>query len=111
NPARVGALAAIGHRDLQVYERPHVAILSTGNEVVEPGQPLAPGQIFDVNRFTLAAIVAAHGAVPQAHAPAHDTLDALVAALDACVLAADLIVFSGWRSVGARDLIRDAVAA
>ncbi len=111
NPARVGAIAAIGHRDLQVYERPRVAILSTGNEVVEPGEPLAPGQIFDVNRFTLAAIVAAHGGIPQAHAPAHDTVDALVAALDACVLAADIVVFSGGSSVGERDLIRDAIAA
>jgi len=111
NPARVGALAAIGHRDLEVFERPRVAILSTGNEVVEPGKPLAPGQIFDVNRFTLAAIVAAHGGIPQGHAPAHDTLDALLAALDACLLAADIVVFSGGSSVGERDLIRDAIAA
>ena len=111
NPARIGALAAIGRRDLHVYERPRVAILSTGNEVVEPGQPLAPGQIFDVNRFTLAAIVAAHGGIPQTYAPAHDSLDALLAALDVCLLEADVIVFSGGSSVGERDLVRDAIAA
>ena len=111
NPARIGALAAIGRRDLHVYERPHVAILSTGNEVVEPGRPLAPGQIFDVNRFTLAAIVAAHGGIPQVHAPAHDSLDALLEALDACLADADIVVFSGGSSVGERDLIRDAIAA
>ena len=110
NPARVGALAAIGQRDIDVYQRPRVAILSTGNEVVEAGQPLAPGQIFDVNRFTLAAIVAAHGGIPQVHAPAHDSIEALIAALDVC-LAADIVVFSGGSSVGERDLIRDAVAA
>src|SRR5207244_3918068 len=55
-PSRVGALAAIGCTEVAVYARPRVAILSTGNEVVEPGARLAPGQIFDVNRFTLAAI-------------------------------------------------------
>ncbi len=109
NPGRIGALAAIGHSDVQVYARPEVAILSTGNEVVEPGQPLGPGQIFDVNRFTLAAIVSAHGGVPRYHAPAHDTIDALTAALDAC-LTADMVVFSGGSSVGERDLIRDVIA-
>ena len=48
-------------RDVEVFAKPRVAILSTGNEVVEPGGTLAPGQIYDVNRFTLGAIVAAHG--------------------------------------------------
>jgi molybdopterin molybdotransferase len=54
NPGRIGAVAAIGCVELDVYAKPRVAILSTGNEVVEPGVALAPGQIFDVNRFTLA---------------------------------------------------------
>jgi molybdopterin molybdotransferase len=109
-PSRVGALAAIGCRDVEVYAKPRVAILSTGNEVVEPGQPLAPGQIFDVNRFTLAAIVSTHGGVPEAHRAAQDTVDALLAALDRCT-EADLVVFSGGSSVGERDLVVDAVAA
>ena len=68
-PGRVGSLAAVGRADVEVYERPRVAILSTGNEVVDPGHALAPGQIFDVNRFTLAAVVAAHGGVPERHKP------------------------------------------
>jgi molybdopterin molybdotransferase len=109
-PSRVGALAAIGCSDVEVYAKPRVAILSTGNEVVEPGQPLAPGQIFDVNRFTLAAIVSTHGGVPEAHRAAQDTVDALLAALDRCT-EADLVVFSGGSSVGERDLVVDAIAA
>ena len=109
NPGRVGALAAIGLTDVEVYERPRVAILSTGNEVIEPGRPLEPGQVFDVNRFTLAAVVAAYGGVPEPHAPAGDTLDALTRALDSCA-GADLIVFSGGSSVGDRDLIVDLIA-
>ena len=110
SPSRVGALAAVGCADVEVFARPRVAILSTGNEVVEPGATLAPGHIFDVNRFTLGAIVAAHGGVPVPQRPAQDTVEALIAALDACA-GADLIVFSGGSSVGERDLVVDAIAA
>ena len=109
-PSRIGALAAIGCAEVDVFAKPRVAILSTGNEVAEPGQALAPGQIFDVNRFTLSAIVSAHGGVAEPHRSAQDTVDALLASLDAC-LSADLIVFSGGSSVGERDLVVDAVAA
>jgi molybdenum cofactor synthesis domain-containing protein len=110
SPARIGAIAAIGRSELEVYARPRVAILSTGNEVVDPGTALAPGQIFDVNRFTLASIVAAHGGVALTHRPVEDSVAALGDALDACG-DADLIVFSGGSSVGERDLIVDLVAA
>jgi molybdopterin molybdotransferase len=110
SPSRIGAMAAVGCANVEVFARPRVAILSTGNEVVEPGQTLSPGQIFDVNRFTLGAIVAAHGGVPEPHRPAQDTIDALIASLDACATA-DLIVFSGGSSVGERDLVVDAIAA
>ena len=109
NPGRIGALAAIGCRDVAVYAKPRVAILSTGNEVVEPGATLAPGQIYDVNRFTLTAIVQAHGGIADPRPPAEDTIDALSAALDACA-SADVIVFSGGSSVGERDLIVDVIA-
>jgi molybdenum cofactor synthesis domain-containing protein len=110
SPSRVGALAAVGHADVEVFARPRVAILSTGNEIVEPGHDLLPGQIFDVNRFTLGAVVSAHGGIAAPHTPANDTVDALVAALDNCA-GADLIVFSGGSSVGERDLVVDAIAA
>ncbi len=110
NPSRIGAVAAIGCHEIEVYARPRVAILSTGNEVIEPGTPLAGGQIYDVNRFTLAAVVSANGGAPEPHAPVSDTLDALTRALDDCARA-DLIVFSGGSSVGERDLIVDVIAA
>ncbi len=109
-PSRVGALAAIGCADVHVFAKPRVAILSTGNEVVQPGGELVPGRIFDVNRFTLGAIVTAHGGVADPRGPAHDTVEALTQALDDCANA-DVIVFSGGSSVGDRDLIVDAVAA
>jgi molybdenum cofactor synthesis domain-containing protein len=108
-PSRIGALAAIGEAAVTVYARPRVAILSTGNEVVDPGRPLKAGQIYDVNRFTLAAIVEAHGGRPRSQKAAQDTLESLSEALDAC-LDSDLIVFSGGSSVGTRDLVVDLVA-
>lgn len=110
NAARVGALAALGREDVEVWARPTVAILSTGNEIASPGAPLAPGQIYDINRFTLAAVVAEHGGVPVPVTTARDTLEALHEALDAC-LRHDLIVFSGGSSVGERDLILDVIRA
>jgi molybdenum cofactor synthesis domain-containing protein len=109
NPSRVGAAAAIGCLELEVFARPRVAVLSTGNEVIDPGTPLAPGQIYDVNRFTLGAVINANGGVAEAHRPAQDTMDALFAALDGCA-GAELIVFSGGSSVGERDLVVDLVA-
>jgi molybdenum cofactor synthesis domain-containing protein len=110
NASRIGALAAVGTQELDVYAKPVVAVLSTGNEVVNPGTPLAPGQIYDVNRFTLAAVIAANGGTPLPHRPANDTLPDLTAALDGCG-AADVVVFSGGSSVGERDLVVDLVAA
>jgi molybdenum cofactor synthesis domain-containing protein len=110
NPSRVGAIAAIGGAEVDVYARPRVAILSTGNEVVEPGARLGAGQIYDVNRFTLGAVVAAHGGIADLHPPAKDTIDAQIAALDRC-RDADIIIFSGGSSVGDRDLVLDLVSA
>lgn len=110
NASRVGAAAAIGLPELNVYVRPRVAILSTGNEIAEPGQPLEPGQIHDINRYTLSALVTAHGGQPEARRAAADDLDDLRRALDAA-LDADILVFSGGSSVGERDLLLDVLAA
>ena len=106
NPSRVGALAATGISDVEVIARPWVSILSTGNEIAEPGQPLAPGQIYDINRFSLEAIVRRHGGVSVVLPIAADSVDELSAALDAA-LVHDVVVFSGGSSVGDRDLILD----
>jgi molybdopterin molybdotransferase len=108
--SRIGAIAALGFERVEVFAQPRVAILSTGNEVVPPGRPLEPGQIYDINRFTLDAIVSENGAVPVPFPTAADTLDDLNRALDAA-LVEDLVIFSGGSSVGERDLILDAIAA
>jgi len=108
NASRVGALAALGLAHVDVYARPRVAILSTGNEIVDPGQPLAPGHIYDINRFTLAAVIEEHGGVAVPHRTAADTIADLSRAVEEC-LQDDVLVFSGGTSVGERDLILDAL--
>ena len=105
-PGRVGVLAALGRTDAAVVARPRVAIVSTGNEVVAPGQRLGPGQIYDINRHTLAAVIARHGGEPVAFDVAGDTLEALDQAVDDAGRC-DAIVFSGGSSVGDRDLVLD----
>jgi len=108
-PGRLGALAAIGAPDVEVFAKPEVAILSTGNEIAAPGQPLAPGHVYDINRYTLSSIVGAHGGVPVLLPSTADTIDALTAALDRA-LARDVVVFSGGSSVGEHDLMMDLLA-
>jgi molybdenum cofactor synthesis domain-containing protein len=110
NPSRIGALAASGIATIDVFARPRVAILSTGNEVVDPGQALPPGHIYDINKFTLSAIVREHGGEPVVRTTAGDTLEELGRALDES-RDEDVVVFSGGSSVGERDLILDIIAA
>jgi molybdopterin molybdotransferase len=108
NASRVGVLAALGLTEARVFVRPRVAILSTGNEIADPGAALQPGQIYDINKYTLGAIVQEHGGRPELHRTAADTIDDLSTAIDDC-LDADLLVFSGGSSVGERDLILDVI--
>lgn len=109
SPARVGAIAAAGVERVTVFARPLVALASTGDELVPPGQPLGPGQIHDVNRFTLPAVIAAHGCEVRHLPPIADTAGAVRAALDA-VAGAHLVLFTGGSSVGDRDLVAEVVA-
>jgi molybdenum cofactor synthesis domain-containing protein len=108
NPSRIGALAAIGLRDVEVYAKPRLAIMSTGNEIVEPGQLLEPGHIYDINRFTLRAVAEAHGGETIVYPPVADDLESL-AQMIASTSDCDILVFSGGSSVGERDLLYDAI--
>jgi molybdenum cofactor synthesis domain-containing protein len=107
-PSRIGAIAAAGVTDLEVYGRPSIALLSTGDELVEPGRPLGHGQIHEVNRFTLAAVIARHGGTPVLLPTARDAPEALARALETA-LVHDVVVCSGGTSVGERDLVLDIV--
>ncbi len=109
-PARVGAVTAIGLTHVEVYARPRVAIMCTGDEVVSPGQPLRPGQVYNVNRYTLEALVRRHGGEPVIVPTTRDSLEALDASL-AIARTCELIVTSGGSSVGEHDLVIDMLRA
>jgi len=106
NPARIGAVTAIGQTHVEVFARPRVAIMCTGDEVVSPGQPLQPGQVYNVNRYTLEALVRRHGGEPVIIPTTGDSLEALDRSL-AVARTCDIIVTSGGSSVGEHDLVID----
>jgi molybdenum cofactor synthesis domain-containing protein len=108
-PSRLGVCAAAGRATLSVYAKPVVAMVSTGAEIVEPGRPLAPAQIYDINRYTLSAAVSMHGGVPRPLPGAPDELPTLATLLNDAMREADIFVFSGGSSVGERDLVLDAI--
>ncbi len=110
-PQAVGLLASLGVAEVEVVRRLRVALLNTGDEIVEPGTPLAPGQIYNSNRYTLTACLQATGCEVVDLGRVEDTLEATRAALREAAERADLILTSGGVSVGEEDHIRAAVEA
>ena len=108
-PAKIGTLAALGRTDVDVYIRPRIAVIPTGEEIVKPGIELAPGQIYDVNSFTLDSILQANGAYVERFDIVGDDYEALRGAIEKG-LAYDMIVLSGGSSVGAKDLLAEILA-
>lgn len=104
--AEVGLLATVGAAQVQVHPRPRVAILSTGDELVEPDQATGPGQIRDSNRAMLYAAVLAAGGLPLDLGIAGDALHLLEAKIEAGLAAADVLLTSGGVSMGDLDLIK-----
>ena len=100
----IGMLAAIGRAEVDVWRRPVVAILSTGDEIVAAGGPIAPGQVFDSNAATLAASVEEAGGVPLPRGIVKDEIEALETALHQALALADIVILSGGTSKGAGDL-------
>ena len=108
-PAELGVLASLGVTEIMCTRRPRVALVISGDELVEPGAPLARGQIHDSNAFTLAALAELVGADVVTTEHVGDERDATRAALERA-LGADAAVISGGVSVGEHDHVRDALA-
>lgn len=106
SPATIAVLASLGIGQIAVRRRPLVAILSTGDELMAPGDPLGPGQIHDANAVSLAAAVLEAGGEPIVLPRVRDERGAIDAALREGSASADLLVVSGGVSVGRHDHVR-----
>ena len=108
-PAEMGLAASVGLSELSVFRRLKVACFFTGDELVSPGAPLGPGQIYNSNRYTLAGLVKGMGCELIDLGIVPDTLEATAAALARAAAEADVIVTSGGVSVGEADYVKAAV--
>jgi len=108
-PQHLGLAASVGTATLPVYRRLRVAVLSSGAELVMPGQPLGPGQIYNSNQFTLMGLLHALGCEVETLGIVDDTLEATEAALTQGAAQADLVIASGGVSVGEEDHVKPAV--
>jgi len=104
SPANIGVLASQGFARVNVYEKPRVAVIPTGEEIGAVGKRLRSTQIYDINSHTISAVVAANGCLPIRFAISGDSVNELKANIEAG-LESDMLVFSGGSSVGERDLL------
>ena len=106
----VAVLASLGVREVEVIRRPQVAILSTGDELLTPGDPPAAGKIYDSNSFGLSALVTQYGGVAQRFGIAADTIPALTARINEALATCDLVITSAGVSRGDFDVVKEVLA-
>lgn len=105
---KVGVLASQGLSRVKVFQKPKIAVIPTGEEVVPAGKKLQPGQLYDINSHTISALVSASGGVPVNIAIAGDKPEELRATIKEA-LKSDIVVLSGGSSVGERDFLVDVI--
>lgn len=109
-PAEIGVLASLGYATVPVFRRPVVAVLATGDEVVDIAQPLPPGKIYNSNTYTIAAQVKRYGGIPRILGVARDNADDLTRSIRSG-LDADLLITSGGVSMGDYDMVKQVLEA
>ncbi len=111
SPMQIAVLAASGRARAEVYPRPRVVVLSTGNELTDPGRPLAPGKIWDSNSYMLTAAAHEAGCLAYRHGPIPDDPLEMMPAIEDQLLRADLIVTSGGVSMGGEhDVVKETLS-
>jgi molybdopterin molybdotransferase len=110
-PPQIGLLAAIGRATVLVRPRPRVVVMSTGSELVQPGEKLSAGQIYDSNSFALTAAARAAGAIAYRVGAVTDDAEVLRATIEDQLVRADLLVTTGGVSVGAYDVVKEALSS
>ena len=106
SPAAVSLAATMGHDEIEVVARPRIAVISTGDELVPPGQELSEGEIHESNSYGLASLVERMGGEAVRFDIIHDTIEGLRDALDSAANDCDALVTSGGVSMGQWDLVR-----
>jgi molybdopterin molybdotransferase len=110
-PVQLGLLAAAGCSAVLVRPRPRVAVLSTGNELAEPGTPVTPGRIWESNSFMLAAAARQAGSIAYRHGAVRDDPRELLEAIEGQLMRADVLVTSGGVSMGGEhDVVKDTLS-
>jgi molybdopterin molybdotransferase len=110
-PMHIAVAASAGRRAVQVRPRPRVVVLSTGDELTEPGTPLVPGRIWDSNSYMLAALAREAGAVAFRHSVVPDDVAGVLPAISEQLMRADLIITTGGVSMGgSHDVVKAALA-
>jgi len=102
-PRHVGVLSSAGFKEIEVIQKPRVSIISTGDELIEPGKELKPGQIWDINTYSLAASVVEDGGHPVLEGIVRDQRDILKQRVTDAVKNSDVVLISGGSSAGFRD--------
>ncbi len=108
-PAAVGLLASLGIAKVRVHKKPRVAVFCLGDELLEVGQDLKPGKIYNSNLYTLCAQIREAGGTPFQNGTVADDKTAIAQALNSALADYDMIITTGGASVGGKDLIKEAI--
>jgi molybdopterin molybdotransferase len=110
-PAEIGGLHALGVASVRVVRRVRVGLISTGDEIIEPSQSPRPGQVRDINSYTLAALIEKSGGVAKRYGIIRDQFDLLKSAAAQALIECDAVIITAGSSASTRDMTADVIRA